>query len=128
MVSSDDKCLIESVKICIKSFREENGFTQDQLAKIIGVSRTTYTKWESGDTLPNIIQLSKLAAIYGVDLDRFLKAEVNLRVASPDYEDEYGDNYVSELNDEERYFLANFRLLNRNDKNKLLDYIESIKE
>ena len=128
MVSSDDKCLIESVKICIKSFREENGFTQDQLAKIIGVSRTTYTKWESGDTLPNIIQLSKLAAIYGVDLDRFLKAEVNLRVASPDYEDEYGDNYVSELNDEERYFLANFRLLNRNDKNKLLDYIESINE
>ena len=128
MVSSDDKCLIESVKICIKSFREENGFTQDQLAKIIGVSRTTYTKWESGDTLPNIIQLSKLAAIYGVELDRFLKAEVNLRVASPDYEDEYGDNYVSELNDEERYFLANFRLLNRNDKNKLLDYIESIKE
>lgn len=126
--NSDDKYIVDSVKESIKKFREENKFTQDQISKIMGVSRTTYTKWESGDTLPNIIQLAKLAAVYAVEIGTFFEFDFSLNVASPDYSDVYGDNYVSELNDEERAVLAYFRLLNRNDKNKVIEYIESIKE
>lgn len=128
MTNTDDKYIVDSIKECIKCFREKNGFTQDQIAKIMGVSRTTYTKWESGDTLPNVIQLAKLAAIYSVEIGRFLEADVFFGVASPKYEAIYGDDYVSELNDEERYFLASFRLLNRSDKDKVLEFIEEIKE
>lgn len=126
--NSDDNYIKNSVKESIKKFREDNGFTQEQISIIMGVDRSTYSKWESGATLPNIVHLAKLAAIYAVEVGRFLEFDFNLNVASPDYKDVYGDDYLSELNDEERCFLASFRLLNKTDKEKVLDYIKKIKE
>lgn len=126
--NSDDIYIKNSVKESIKKFREDNGFKQEQISSIMGVDRSTYSKWESGATMPNIVQLAKLAAIYAVEVGKFFEFDFNLNVASPDYEDVYGDDYLSELNDEERYFLASYRLLNRNDKDKVLDYIKNIKE
>ena len=41
----------------IKKLRLENSLTQEEIAKILGVSRTTYTGWELGT---NIIPLRKL--------------------------------------------------------------------
>ena len=51
----------ENLKVNIRRFRESSNFTQTQVALLMGTNRTTYTKWESGDSLPNAIQLQKLA-------------------------------------------------------------------
>ena len=34
------------------------------------MSRQTISKWETGETVPDIAQCQKLAALYGTDLDR----------------------------------------------------------
>lgn len=126
--NSDDIYIKNSVKESIKKFREDNGYKQEQISGIMGVDRSTYSKWESGATMPNPVQLVKLAAIYCVEVGKFFEFDFNFNVASPDYEGVYGDNYVSELSDEERYLLACYRLLNRNDKEKVMNYVKGVRE
>ena len=47
----------------IKLLRKKNGLTQQQLAKLIPVSFSTFRRWEKNQHSPNISELSKLAQI-----------------------------------------------------------------
>lgn len=51
------------------ALRKHQGFTQEQVAEKIGVSRQAVAKWESGDTTPDITNCAALASLYGVSLD-----------------------------------------------------------
>ncbi len=45
------------------------GLTQEQVADAIGISRQSYSKWEQGETYPDIDKCDKLARLYGVSID-----------------------------------------------------------
>lgn len=51
------------------------GYSQEQIAEKIGISRQAYAKWESGTTLPDIEKCRLLADVYGVTIDSLLKTE-----------------------------------------------------
>ena len=55
--------------------RSMHGFSQEEIAGRIGISRQAYAKWESGATIPDIEKCSLLAGIYGVTLDSLIKDE-----------------------------------------------------
>ena len=55
----------------IRALRESKGLSQDQLAKEIGVDRTTIVKYESGGSKPTR-SLQKLADYFGVSTDYLL--------------------------------------------------------
>ena len=46
-----------------------HGFSQEELAEKIGISRQAYAKWETGATVPDIEKCRLLANVYGVTLD-----------------------------------------------------------
>lgn len=52
-----------------------NGYSQEEIAEKINISRQAYAKWESGATIPDIEKCSKLAQIYGVTVDSLIKTE-----------------------------------------------------
>ena len=52
-----------------------NGYSQEQLAERIGISRQAYAKWESGATIPDVEKCRRLAEVYGVTVDALLKTE-----------------------------------------------------
>jgi transcriptional regulator with XRE-family HTH domain len=52
-------------------WREAKGWTQQELADRIGVSRTAVTQWESGRTTPTANNLAAVASILGVSMERF---------------------------------------------------------
>ena len=53
--------------------RNSRGFSQEQIAEKIGISRQAYAKWESGATIPDIEKCSLLADVYGVSIDGLIK-------------------------------------------------------
>ena len=48
------------------------GLSQEQAAEIAGVTRQSYSKWEQGETVPDIEKCDHLARHYGVTLDALL--------------------------------------------------------
>ena len=55
--------------------RRMHGFSQEEIAERIGISRQAYAKWESGLTVPDIAKCSLLAQVYGTTLDGLVKTE-----------------------------------------------------
>lgn len=52
--------------------RNVNGFSQEEIAEKIGISRQAYAKWEKGDTVPDVEKCAHLAEIYGTTIDTLL--------------------------------------------------------
>lgn len=49
--------------------RRAKGFSLEEVAQRIGVSRQAVAKWESGETLPDLNNSLALSRLYGVTLD-----------------------------------------------------------
>lgn len=49
--------------------RNIKGLTQEAVAEAIGISRQSYSKWEQGETIPDVNKCDKLAKFYGVTID-----------------------------------------------------------
>lgn len=56
----------------IRRLREQRNMTQEELAKKIGVGRSTVAKWESGDNMPRAKQLIALSQFFEVKVDSLL--------------------------------------------------------
>lgn len=55
--------------------RNINGYSQEEVAFKIGISRQAYAKWESGATIPDIEKCSLLARLYGTTIDSLVRTE-----------------------------------------------------
>ena len=55
--------------------RNIKGLSQEQVAEAVGISRQSYSKWEQGDTFPDIDKCDKLAKFYGVTIDSLIHAD-----------------------------------------------------
>lgn len=53
----------------LTTMRKIHGFSQDELADKIGVTRQTLSKYETGESLPDIERCRMLAEIFGVSID-----------------------------------------------------------
>jgi len=60
----------------IKQLRKENGYSQDELAKLIKVSRPTFSEIEEGKKELTISQAKSLASVFGLSLDNFLNNRI----------------------------------------------------
>lgn len=60
----------------LKELRINRGFLQKDLSEILGVDRTTYSKYESGASEPNHEMLVKLAQVFDVSTDYLLGRDI----------------------------------------------------
>lgn len=56
----------------IKKLRLEHNLTQDNLADFLGVSFQAVSKWERGDTVPDVYMLPVIASFFNVSIDNLL--------------------------------------------------------
>ena len=59
----------------IQKLRQEKGFSQEQLAERLEVSRQAVGKWEGGQSRPDMDKLITLAELFGVSTDYLLKED-----------------------------------------------------
>lgn len=65
--------------------RKINNMSQEDLASQIGVSRQTLSKYETGESLPDIDKCSALAKVFGITVDDLINydKEENMGVVVP---------------------------------------------
>ncbi len=59
----------------IKIKRNEKEYTQEDLAKLLNVSRSTISSWEVGRTYPDLETVVKISDLLGITLDELLKED-----------------------------------------------------
>lgn len=57
----------------IMSLRKQNGWSQEELAEQLNVSRQSVSKWESGTSIPDIEKIIKMSQLFYVSTDYLLK-------------------------------------------------------
>ena len=58
------------------TLRNMVGFTQEEVAEKLGISRQAYAKWEKGVTIPDVESCGILSELYGVSVDSLIKDKV----------------------------------------------------
>ncbi len=65
--------------------RKMKGFTQEEIAEKVGVTRQAVAKWEAGETVPDLDKCKMLAEVFEVSLDDLAnyEPEENLGLGLP---------------------------------------------
>ena len=69
--------MIDQVKIgnFLKELRKKKGKTQEEIAELFGVSSRSVSRWENGNTMPELGILVELADYYDVDIRELIDGE-----------------------------------------------------
>lgn len=60
----------------VASLRKKKGWSQEELAEKLGISRQSVSKWESGASIPDIDKIIMLSKLFQVSTDYLLKDEM----------------------------------------------------
>lgn len=72
----------------IKELREEKAWTQTELAKILGVTRSCVNAWEMGISVPSTQYVVELASLFHISTDCLLGVEATASVSVEGLSDE----------------------------------------
>lgn len=106
--------------------RKEMKMTQDDVAKILGMSRTSFSKYENGNSAPPLQVLRKIAAIYNVGLEYLIFDEnTSIRLNDSQSEDENTSSVpvskITELRPVEKQIIGKYRILTDEEKKQFLE-------
>lgn len=66
----------------LMALRKQRGWSQEELGNQIGVTRQTVSKWEMGQSTPELEKLIELSKLFGMSIDRLVGLEREEGVAS----------------------------------------------
>ena len=67
----------------IIALRKKAGWSQEELAEKLGVTRQSVSKWEGAQSIPDMEKILTLSRIFGVSTDTLLKDELELAESAP---------------------------------------------
>jgi transcriptional regulator with XRE-family HTH domain len=71
----------------LRALREKKGLKQIDIANVLGVSRTTYTQYETEKSEPDLATVAKLAEYFNCSTDYLLGKSDDPRPPDPDIKD-----------------------------------------
>lgn len=115
----------------LRAIRKEHGLTQQNIADVLGVDRTTYTVYEGGSITPSPATLVKLSQIYNVTVGYLIGVEENhpeLRKIPEEKQREklLSSDPISLLKKEEKELLLYFRVISDEEKRKIIDEMKTL--
>lgn len=72
----------------IAQLRRKNGWSQEELADKMEVSRQAVSKWESSQTMPDLERIMRLSSLFGVTIDYLLKDGAEPEIPRPEAEED----------------------------------------
>lgn len=110
----------------LKIFRNQNKLSQQQLADVLGVNRSTYCGYEIGRRSVDIETVVRLADFYKVPVDKFFEKRIPAEYVYDDdyFEDQPDTRYLSQLSKEERDLIVKFRMMNEEQQKEFLNGLQ----
>ena len=59
----------------LKTLRKKNRITQKELAEALHISQTSVSKYERGESEPDLEMIIKMSDFFGVTIDEFVRGE-----------------------------------------------------
>lgn len=59
----------------LKCFRLQNGYSQEEFAKLIGTDRSNISRYENGETIPDMYKGVKIARLMGITCEELVSTE-----------------------------------------------------
>jgi len=87
----------------ITNERKKNGWSQEDLAEKLSVSRQAISKWESAQATPDLQKVILLAELFSVSTDYLLKDEIEPEDAQPKETTESGGKHVVTMEEANDY-------------------------
>ena len=115
MKASGGKNMNEKFAENLVRLRKEKGLTQAEVAEKLNVSAQAVSKWENGDSLPDVSLLSSIADLYGTSIDELFGKGCRKPVACNLRQRYMGDHYHVRFFHAagKRYQLGSFQLVPR---------------
>ena len=66
--------------IKLQEIRKQNKLSQEALAEKLGVSRQAISKWERGESLPDIYMLKIIADMFGITLNDLISEDIRKKL------------------------------------------------
>ena len=110
----------------LKHFRTTSGLTQQQVADVLGLDRSTYAYYESGKTTPDIKSVNKLLKIFNISYYELMDETdpTTVSVSDPSVSDNDEDKlHIFDLSKSEKKLVIYFRVLSPNQQKELLKSI-----
>lgn len=111
----------------LRHYREACVLSQKQVADALNIERSTYTKYETGDSEPNLTTIVKLAAIYNISPVELLpEVDSDSGPVKQLRDTVRADSPIYQLNKEERGLLAYFRVLDKEKRKEAIAFIGNL--
>ena len=106
----------------ITDYRKLCGLTQQQVADMLNLNRTTYTKYETGVSEPSIEIMKKIASIFGVDINALFDVHP--------FEMTFADSDMPlySLSREEQELVGIYRMFSEEEREKVMKFITEMKD
>lgn len=82
----------EDLSLRLTALRKYYGYTQEELAIKLGVTRQAIIKWEQGETSPSIDYIKALCDLYDISIDDLLNFDIPIEKL---FKEKKQDNYVN---------------------------------
>jgi len=114
------------IKDQLKKYREDRKYNHSFVASYLQVARSTYTNYENGIRLPDVVTLDKLARLYNVSIEAFLYPEELYNSFKELHNLSYDHDRLPEidLNKEEKHLLYYYRQLTRKNKKEISHIVQ----
>lgn len=83
----------------LSRLRKESGYTQEQLAELLGVSRQSISKWESDLAYPETDKLIKMGELFACSMDYLLRDDVTEKRISDDKKESLWDGFKKQFHE-----------------------------
>lgn len=117
----------------LREYRKANRLTQQQIADVLNIERSTYTYYENGRHRPSVIILKKLSMIYDVPIDCLVENNIfnnqeledGTNLYNRDMDNESNQKkYLSEISKEEQELIMLYRMIN--DKGAVFEALKGL--
>lgn len=112
----------------LKAVRIANGLSQEQVAAVLGITRSAYCGYEIGRRSPDVDTLINLARFYGLSPNEFFsKPDGADMVEDAGSFDNDGEDklYLSQLSKSEKDLIIAFRTMSKEEKKELLNELKN---